>query len=260
MTEVEHIAQLLQHKQLLVGMIAPSFPVMYTYPHIIGKMRRLGFDKVVEVTVGAAKTNSALIQAYASDPNARYIMSPCPSVVRLIQKKYPKLSTYVMTQADSPMIATAKFVKEQYPHHTPVFVGPCFAKKIEAKEDSNSLGIVVITYVELEALFQTFSIHDDVSDIHTIFDMEETSTRSYPTDGGLTETSNIRSILKDEEIRIVSGWKNCDVALQEFASNPSIRLLDILFCDGGCISGPGIASPLGVEERKQRVMAFHARG
>jgi len=260
MTQIELITKLLHSKQLLIGMVAPSFPVMYMYPHIIGKIRRLGFDKVVEVTVGAAKTNSDLIKAFTDNPKARYITSPCPSVVRLIQKKYPELSTYVMIKTDSPMIATSKLMKEKYSHHIPVFIGPCFAKKTEAKDDPSALGIVVITYVELEALFQTFSIHDDISDSHAVFDMEELSTRSYPTDGALTQTSNIRSILKDEEIRIVSGWKNCDVALHEFATNSSIRLLDILFCDGGCISGPGIASPLSVEERRQRIMAFHTRG
>lgn len=257
MTEVEKIIELVQKKQLLVGLVAPSFPVMFAYPSVIGKMRRLGFDKVVEVAVGAATINSAVVAAFQHDPQARYITSPCPSVVRLILKKYPDLSGYIMTHTDSPMIATAKRMKECYPHHTPVFIGPCFAKRIEAKDDPNALGILVITFVELEGLFQQFRVYDDASDAQAVFDLEEASTRSYPIDGGLTETSGIRSILHEDEIRIVSGWKNCDTALQEFRANPHIRLLDILFCSGGCISGPGIASPLDVDERKRRVQSFH---
>lgn len=256
MTEIEKITLLIQNKQLIVGMLAPSYPVMFSYPSIAGKMRRLGFDKLVEVAVGAAKTNSALMTAFQSNPRARFITSPCPSIVRLIQKKYPELCRYVMNDTDSPMIATAKRMKEMYPKHTPIFIGPCFAKRIEAKEDTNDLGIVVMTFVELEAVFQKFSIYDDASDAQATFDVEEASTRSYPTDGGLTQTSKIRSILKEEEIRIVSGWKNCDGAFREFSANPVIRLLDILYCDGGCISGPGIASPLGVDERKGRMASL----
>lgn len=258
MIEIDTMRFLLQQKEMLVAMLAPSFPVMFRYPQIIGKLRRLGFDKVVEVSVGAAVTNASLITAFQNLPNARYITSPCPSVVRLIQKKYPELSAYLMNDTVSPMISTALRMKEIYPHHKPIFIGPCFAKRIEAKEDKNNLGISVITFVELEALFQSFSIGDDSTDSESIFDMKEQGTRMYPTDGGLTETSGIRSILSSGEVRIVSGWKNCDAALREFSKNPDIRLLDILFCDGGCISGPGIASPLSTEERKQHIAAFQA--
>ena len=258
MTEIETITSLLQHRQQLVALLAPSFPVMFRYPQVVGKLRRLGFDTVVEVSVGAAVTNTSLMTAFQQHPDARYITSPCPSVVRLIQKKYPELAGYLMNDTVSPMISTAVRMKEVYPQHKPVFIGPCFAKRIEAKEDTHGLNISVITFVELEELFRVFSIGEDANDLNAVFDMKEQATRMYPVDGGLTETSGIRSILKDGEVRIVSGWKNCDVALREFGLNPAIRLLDILFCDGGCISGPGIASPLDVGERKRRVQSFHA--
>ncbi len=258
MTEIENIISLIQHKELLVALLAPSFPIMFQYPQIVGKLRRLGFDKVVEVSIGAMATNASLVSAFHQHPDARYITSPCPSVVRLIRKKYPELTGYLMSDTVSPMISTAIQMKETYPQHKPVFIGPCFAKRIEAKEDTHQLNISVITYVEVEGLFRSFSIGEDTADSNAVFDMEEQATRMYPVDGGLTDTSGIRSILKEGEVRVVSGWKNCDVALHEFSTNPSIRLLDILFCDGGCISGPGIASPLSVEDRKQRIFSFQA--
>src|SRR3972149_7023263 len=63
MLETELLSDLLRQKQPLVALLAPSFPVMYSYPHIVGKIRRLGFAAVVEVAVGGAKTNAALVAA-----------------------------------------------------------------------------------------------------------------------------------------------------------------------------------------------------
>ena len=43
---------------------------------------------------------------------------------------------------------------------------------------------------------------------------------------------------------------------REFADNPKIRFVDILFCEGGCINGPGITSALPVNERKNKVLEY----
>jgi len=32
--------------------------------------------------------------------------------------------------------------------------------------------------------------------------------------------------------------------------------LDILFCEGGCIGGPGIKSTLNTEERKKKILDY----
>lgn len=240
-------------------MLAPSFPVMYPYPGIIGRLRRLGFEKVVEVTAGAAVTNAMLVSAFRNDPEARYITSPCPSFVRLVRRKFPDLLDYVAMSVDSPMAATAKIVQTKFSGYRPVFVGPCIAKKMEAKEDVPHLNIIVLSYMELESLFAIFDIGEDPSDRDARFDLVESGTRTYPIDGGLTDTSGIRSILRPEEIRVVSGYKACETALTEFESDKSIRLLDVLFCDDGCIMGPGISSPLSKDERIGKVRDYAQR-
>ncbi len=147
------------------------------------------------------------------------------------------------------MVATAKLVMEKYPGYRPVFIGPCNIKKLEASQDYPQLQILVITYKELNTIITDFN-RMIPAEVHDTFDIAEGSTRIYPFDGGLTESSGVRDILTDDQIRIVSGWKNCEAALQEFESNPAIRLLDVLFCEGGCINGPGIQSKLSSEERK----------
>jgi len=255
MSEVAEVTDLIQKKTPMVAMVAPSFPVMYA-TDIIGKIRRLGFAKVVEVSAGAVKTNEALREKFHKEPNARFITSPCPSFVRLVRKKYPHLLKYVTLGVDSPMVASAKIVMEKYPGHRVVFIGPCIAKKMEAKEDHPELNIIVLSFMELESLFTKLSVNDEDGDKEDRFDVEEAKTRTYPLDGGLTHSSGIEEELKDDEIQIVSGYKECEEALAAFETNTKVKLLDVLFCEGGCIGGPGIASPLSKAERIARVEAY----
>lgn len=256
MSEVSDTTALINEKAPMVAMLAPSFPVMYTYPNIVGKLKRLGFSKVVEVSKGAEKTNEELREAFANSPGARFITSPCPSFVRLVRRKYQHLTKYLTKGVDSPMAATAKLMQTEYPGHRIVFIGPCIAKKMEAKEDYPQLNIIVLSFMELETLFRSFSITDDDSDTTARFDIEEEGTRIYPVDGGLTHSSHVEEFLKPGEIQIVSGYKECEKALEEFETNTQIRLLDVLFCDGGCVGGPGIVSPLSKEERIALVLAY----
>ncbi len=255
MNEASQLEELLRNKTKLVAMLAPSFPVVFSYPEIIFRLKALGFSYVVEVAVGAKETNKAVIALLQNNPNAKFITSPCASFVRLIKTKYPQFLKYLAFQADSPMVATAKIVKEKFPDYRPVFIGPCIVKKLESSQDRPELNILVMTYKEIEEVFKNFNI-GDVQNANGTFDLSEKSTRLYPIDGGLTLTSGANRILKDEQFRIVSGWKNIDSALKEFEGDPKIRLLDVLFCEGGCINGPGINSPLTVTERKKKIVDY----
>jgi iron only hydrogenase large subunit-like protein len=256
MTDIEQVKLLLEKGEHLVAMVAPSFPLMYGYPEIVTKLKALGFEHVVEVAAGAQLTNEAAAKLLKENPTGRYITSPCASFVRYVRTKHPEFVKYLAFQADSPMVATAKIVHEKYPGCRPVFVGPCLVKKLEAKEDYPELDMIVLTYRELEQLLKEKNLSTLAANPKDSFDISEGRTRIYPFDGGLTESSGIRSILKDEEIRIVSGYKNCEATLKEFAENPKIRFVDILFCDGGCISGPGVVSTLSVADRKKKIEEY----
>jgi iron only hydrogenase large subunit-like protein len=256
MNDTEKLIDLLKNNSKLVAMLAPSFPIMYDYPKIVTQLKKLGFEKVVEVSVGAKETNRQIAEFIKSHPQSRLITSPCASFVRFIKTKHREFLPYLTIEIDSPMVATAKIVKEKYSGFQPVFIGPCVVKKLEASQDYPELNILVLTYKELESVFGQLLPNSLNIPNNDVFDLAEPTTRLYPADGGLTESSGVRNLLKDEEIRIVSGWKNCESALVEFQNNPKIRLLDILFCEGGCINGPGIASSLSIEERKKKIVDY----
>jgi iron only hydrogenase large subunit-like protein len=256
MNDAAQCIDLLKQKAKLVAMIAPSFPIVYEYPQIVTRLKALGFEYVLEVTAGAKRTNEAVIDFFKNNPEGRVIASPCAGFVRLIRKSYPHMQQYLGLKIDSPMVATARIAREKYPEYQPVFIGPCLAKKLESSEDYPDLKIIVLTYKELDKIFEEFKIGDCRDLPPAKFDLAEASTRLYPADGGLTNSSGLKQLLKEDEIRIVSGWKNIPGAVDEFQKNPKIRFLDILFCDGGCISGPGIVSKLTVEERKKKILDF----
>ncbi len=256
MNEAQTLIDLIKKKEKLVAMLAPSFPIVYQYPHIITMLRKLGFAYVVEVSAGAQKTNEELLKLLKENPKTKVITSPCPTIVRMIKKTMPQYAKYLTNSVDSPMIATAKIVKKAYPNHQPVFIGPCVMKKMEAKEDYPHLNILVLTYLELSEVFTYFDIQkpeksNDKFDISAIG-----LTRLYPIDGGLSHSSGLTHQLPKEAIKVVSGVQNNLSALEEFEKNPKINLLDILNCLGGCIGGPGIKSNLTLEERRKKVIEY----
>src|SRR3989344_3261970 len=129
----------------MVAMLAPSFPVVFDYPQIVGMLKRLGFKYVAEVARGAEETNKQLLALLKLHPDGRYITSPCPTIVRLVRNKYPELIPY-LAKIDSPMSALAKIIAKKYPDCKKVFIGPCFSKKSEAEEDRKELDILVLAY------------------------------------------------------------------------------------------------------------------
>ncbi|MDP2585261.1 MAG: [Fe-Fe] hydrogenase large subunit C-terminal domain-containing protein [Candidatus Levybacteria bacterium] len=256
MNEVDALIQALGEKKKLVAMLAPSFPIVFSYPSIVAMLRKLGFSYVVEVSLGAKKTNEELAILLKNNPNNRYITSPCPTIVRMVRQQMPQYVKYFTHDVDSPMIATAKIVKEKYPDCQPIFIGPCVVKKLEAKEDNPDLNILVLTYDELAQIFAHFDIQEELG-IQDQFDLgEEGMTRIYPIDGGLSHSSGLMQNFQSGEVQAVSGWENCMEAIKSFDINPKIRLLDILFCEGGCIGGPGIKSTLSTEERKKKILDY----
>lgn len=255
MNEIDKLIDLLKRKEKLAAMLAPSFPIVYNYPQIAGKLKRLGFTYVVEVSAGAAKTNERILRILQTNSDKRVITGPCPSITRLIKNKYPHLLKYLVLNVDSPMAATARIVKEKWPDCLSVFIGPCIAKKLESSENYPELNILVLTFKELDEVFKNFNIQDD-SNNAAKFDINFQQTRIYPLAGGLLETSGVKNILGSDQVQQVSGWENCAEALRDFEKNTNIRLLDILFCEGGCINGPGISSSLTPEERKNKIKEF----
>lgn len=244
-------------KEKVICLLAPSFVVDFKYPKIILELRRIGFNKIVELTYSAKLINKEIHKQIIENKKKQYICGNCPSVVKYIENKYPELKKNIMDIA-SPMVIMARFMKEKYPSHTIVFVGPCFSKKQEAKE--NKEVDYALTFKEINDMFlyaKKNGFYKKQENENKHFDkFYNDYTKIYPLSGAVAETMNTREILKPEEMIIADGIKEIDKAIMKFKENKKVRFLDMLFCAGGCVGGPGIISTETIEQREDRVIHY----
>jgi iron only hydrogenase large subunit-like protein len=232
-----------------IAMLAPSFIVDFKYPSIIFQLRKLGFDKIVEVTFGAKMINRDY-HKYLKNSKKFFISTACPGIVETIKNNFPKYLQNLMP-VNSPMIAMGKICKKTYPGYKVVFISPCSFKKIEAM--NSDYVDYVIDYKELKDLFKKFNIRE--FDEKVYFDkFYNDYTKIYPVAGGLSKTAHLRGILKKSETKVIDGIKN----VKKFLEKPKkgIRFLDCNFCVGGCIGGPCINSVESLDKRKRRVLNY----
>ncbi len=245
------------NKKKVICLLAPSFVVDFKYPKVIVELRRIGFNKIVELTYSAKIINKEIHAQITKNKKKQHICGNCPSVVKYIENKYPEIKKDIMDIA-SPMVVMARFMKEKYPNHLIAFVGPCFSKKQEAKE--NKEVDFALTFKEVNDMF----LYAKKNGYYTKKENESKSfdkfyndyTKIYPLSGAVAETINNRQILKQEEIVIADGIQEIDKAILKFKENKEIRFLDMLFCKGGCVGGPGIISQESLQEREDRVIHY----
>ena len=109
-------------------LIAPTFPIDFKYPNLIGMLKKIGADKITELTFGAKIVNEEYIKYIEQNPSQKYyITSPCPTIVMMIKNQYPDLTKYLVPVV-SPFIAQAETIKKLYPEHKIIFISPCKVK------------------------------------------------------------------------------------------------------------------------------------
>jgi len=233
----------------MIAMVAPSFVSEFQYPKLIVQLRKLGFDKVTELTFGAKLVNKEYHKLLKSSKKL-VITTPCPGVVELIKKRYPKYKKN-LALIDSPMVAMAKICKKYYPKHKTVFISPCDYKKIECSK--TKYVDYVIDYEQLHSLIKKLGkVKVPKGELFDKFYNDYT--KIYPLSGGLAKTAKVSEILKKDEIKIIDGVKK----IMKFLDNPDpkVKFLDVLFCTGGCIGGPRTSGKLSIPAKRKKVLAY----
>jgi iron only hydrogenase large subunit-like protein len=250
-----------------IALLAPSFVVDFTYPDVVFELRRMGFCKVVELTYAAKLINLKYHHIIKDDEvhnggKKQFICSNCPSVVKLVENKFPEHKEKLINVA-SPMVLMSRFVKREFgSNYKTIFIGPCIVKKQEAKE-SDSVDYA-ITFVELKELLDYFKennlfrrvIDSCAENLYDFDKFYNEYTKIYPLTGAVAKTMHMKDILKPEQVIVVDGAENIEKAITEMEGNPNIKFIDALFCNGGCIGGLGIASQDSIEKRKVKVIAY----
>ena len=267
------VLSMLRGKEKVALMAAPAFAVDFDYKRFVPQMKGMGFDVVSELTFGAKIVNQLYhryIKEHYTDNvrprrkgkapasrkkganfQERFISSVCPASVELIRNRYPELKKFLLP-FDSPMAAMAKIIRKNYPSHKIVFLAPCPAKKAEARTMSPRIIDASVTFAEMKGIVNGERPRMKRGP-HLFDSFYNDYTKVYPLAGGLSETLHSKDILLEKEMVACDG---CTDIVRLFSSHPDKVFYDMLFCDGGCIGGPGVSSKMPLYLRKKSITGY----
>lgn len=150
----------------IIAAVAPAITGQFGEKTTLNQLRaafvKLGFTDMIEVAFFAdmlSLKEAVEFNELVKDKNDLMITSCCcPMWVGMLKRVYEDLVKYVSPSV-SPMIAAGRIIKKLNPACKVVFIGPCIAKKAEAKE-KDLLGAIdyVLTFVELKEIFDAVNI------------------------------------------------------------------------------------------------------
>ncbi len=252
------ILDILNSKSVPVyAMIAPAFNGQFTLDVTAGKLRSafkcLGFYGMLEVAMFAdlltLKEALEFDRTVHEDSDFMLTSCCCPIWVAMIKKIYHELIPH-MPPSVSPMVACGRAIKKMHPDAVTVFIGPCIAKKAEAKEqDIKDAVDYVLTFQEVKELFDLAEI--DFSQLpEDLRDHSSMAGRLYARTGGVSEAvqRTLNRLNPDRKIKLkatqANGAIECKQLLKEITEgNIKANFMEGMGCVGGCVGGPKAIIP-----------------
>ena len=177
-SQIFQLIRAIKKGDYIVAEVAPAivgqFGENVSLAQIKGALKDIGFKEVHEVASGADVGASTEAHHYVEEvvPGKLpfLLTSCCPAWAMLAKKQFPQLIDEV-SQALTPMVATARKIKQKSPQARVVFIGPCAAKKLEASRESVRSDVdFVITFEELAGMFDArnidFSKYEEENSLH----------------------------------------------------------------------------------------------
>lgn len=263
------VMNLIKENKTVIAAVAPAINGQFGDNVTMDMLReafiKIGFTDMIEVAFAAdilsIKEACEFNKHVNKDGDIMITSCCCPIWVAMLKKVYTSL-VKDLSPSVSPMIAAGRIIKKINPDAKVVFVGPCIAKKAEAKEkDLDGIIDFVLTFAELDEIFKSLEI--DLSSLKGIpsIDYASRGGRLYARSGGVSiAVSDIIEELYPEKFKNfkaekVSGVKDCKVILEK-ALNKEIdaNFIEGMGCKGGCVGGPKALIP--IEKGKENVDKF----
>ncbi len=256
---IDRVNQLLGNKEETIALVAPSYVAEFeeiSDPSVFaGMLKKLGFNQVYEVGMGADLVAEAYEKLINNSPGKGYINSDCPAIVSFVEKYHPDLIE-ALAPVVSPMVATARYIREiEKSKAKLVFIGPCIAKKDESDEVDE-----VLTYTELRSMFTARRIRKSNVEPKDFTPPLARSGAGFPVSRGLLQSMNLKGNNVDQRVIVAEGRVHFQEAIHEYASGSLGSMQLELLCCEGCIMGPG-TSPNGKKfiRRKHVLNHLHNR-
>lgn len=252
------LAQLLENHEKVVAIVAPAIAGQYGKDVTLDQLReafiKVGFVDMVEVAMAAdvLSLKEALEFNEHVHKKGDFMITSCccPMWVAALRKIYNNLIPDVSPSV-SPMIAMARIIKKLTPDAKVVFVGPCIAKKAEAKEPDLAGDVdFVLTFQEVKLIFEVFNVvPGELKGVPSV-DYASTGGRLYGRTGGVSEAVwDIIDQLFPEKRKLftstqVDGMKDCKALLSDLEEGRRrASFIEGMGCNGGCVGGPKAVIP-----------------
>lgn len=226
-------------------------------------LKEIGFAEVFEVALGADIGAITEARHYVNEVKTGklpfLLTSCCPAWSMLAKKTLPDMVETV-SSALTPMVATARTIKQRHPEAKIVFVGPCAAKKLEASRRSVRSDVdFVITFEELDAIFTSKGIDMETYDAEEPIHDATGTGRGYAVAGGVANAIEncINEYYPGTEVYIehAEGLSDCQkMLLMAKAGKKDGCLIEGMGCPGGCVAGVG--TNIAIPKAAQAVRKF----
>lgn len=254
--QIYQVIQSILRGDQVIAIVAPAFIGQFgkssTPEKFTTAMKMLGFDRVVEVAVGADMCTIEEAKDFLEKVPAQQdfmATSCCPAWHSMVHKLFPEQSKNI-SMTLTPMVFTARLMKKQYPGCKVVFVGPCAAKKLEAiRADIRSDVDFVLTFEELMGMFQAKDVDFDTIPEGESMKEGTAAGRGFAVSGGVAGAvaDLIHKTDPDAEVKTAraEGLRECRKLMTlAKAGKYNGYLLEGMACPGGCVAGAGTLLPV----------------
>ncbi len=235
----------------LYAIVAPAFAGQFGQVRdgqVRAALLRLGFSDVYEVAMAADIITLREAKEYVDriDHGEDFMITSCccPAFINLVEKHQPG-STHLISDSVSPMIAMGRLLKARQPDCRVVFIGPCLAKRAEARlPDLHDAIDGVLTFKETASLLDAAGIQIKEQEEEGPLADASHDGRIYAHTGGVSEAiaRAIKQLRPGMVVDAVkgNGLKQCREILQAIEGGErSANFMEGMACPGGCLGGPG---------------------
>lgn len=252
------LASLIREHQKVVAIVAPAIAGQFGKAVTLDQLReafiQVGFTDMMEVAFAAdilsLKEALEFSEHVQSKEDLMITSCCCPIWVSMLRKVYNDLVKHVSPSV-SPMVAMGRIIKKLNPEVKVVFIGPCLAKKAEAKEKDIADAVdYVLTFEEVKLIFEALEIKVEECKGVPAIEYASRGGRLYAhTSGVSTAVFDIVDELfpnKRELFEAVQadGVMDCKAMLKDIEEGRiQATFIEGMACEGGCVGGPKAIIP-----------------
>ena len=262
-SQIFQLSHALRDGDKIIAIVAPAYISQFGDDVTPGKFKTalqvLGFSGVHEVAFGADVGAISEAHHYAKEVatgNLPFLLtSCCPSWSMMAKKFFPTMIDNI-SQELTPMVATARKVKQEQPDAKVVFIGPCASKKLEAMRRTVRSDVdFVLTFEELDAMFDAREIDPASFEEDGSLHDATAAGRGYAVAGGVAGA--IEACLKEYypdvpvHIEHAESLAECKKVLAlAKAGKLNGCMIEGMACPGGCMGGAGTNVPVAKSSKE----------